>query len=699
MPRKQERQLELLAPAGSLEAFFAALDNGADAVYCGLKEFSARVKAKNFTLPEVERLTACAHRQGKKLYVALNTLLKEAELPKLIDILADLSGIGLDGVIIQDLGVWRLARTWFPALPLHASTQMTVHNGAGVRMLERMGFVRAVLARELSLAEIAEIRRETAIELEHFVHGALCFSISGQCFFSSTVSGMSGNRGRCAQPCRRRYHHRGEPGYHFSTSDLCAIDLLPDLISAGITSFKIEGRMKSAEYVARVVAAYRLVLDAPARERKAALREAGEHLALSFGRPATRGFLTGFVPTGIATPSRQGTLGQHLGDVVSLRAGLIGLTVQDRLHVGDRLRIQPQNDQAGTGFTVREILSGEKPVRAVKAGEFVRVRNPGKGSVHIGDSVFKVGGKPRFTLSSDACRKRLADIALPGGRRESARDSALQAGTELLAARPAQVGTPSESLTVRGRGISDCKLLEEPGVERLQLPLTPENLAEIKKNERRLAGLKKRLIWEIPPLLFGTQWPEYRRAVQMLAGQGFRSFRVANLGHLPLFVGLKDMNLLGSFRCSTLNSQAALAWHELGLAELVASIEDDRDNLTDLFRRPLPLPLAVTVHGPLPVLISRIPMRGIRPGTVLRSDREEGYRVLTHGGLTEVIGEQDFSLLGHVRELRAMGCRHFLIDLGHCGADSAKGRQILDAFAVDRKPAETSPLNYTRGLV
>ncbi|HBI15084.1 MAG TPA: hypothetical protein DDY20_06165 [Desulfobulbaceae bacterium] len=699
MPREKTKPLELLAPAGSLEAFFAALDNGADAVYCGLKVFSARVKAKNFSLPEVDRLTAYAHRERKKLYVTLNTLLKEAELPKLIDILADLSGIGVDGIIIQDLGVWRLARSWFPELPLHASTQMTVHNGAGVRMLEQMGFVRAVLARELSLAEIGEIRRQTRIELEYFVHGALCFAISGQCFFSSTVSGMSGNRGRCAQPCRRRHHHRDQPGYFFSTSDLCAIDLLPELISAGITSFKIEGRMKSAEYVARVVAAYRLVLDVPTGERKEALREAGEQLALSFGRETTRGFLTGFVPARIAAPSKHGALGHHLGDVVSLREGLIGLTVNDRLHVGDRLRIQPANDQAGTGFTVREILAGDKTVRAVRAGEFVRVRNSGRGPVHTGDGVFKVGGKARFTLSSDACWKRLAEISLPGARRGQAGDRAVQAQAALLAARPCGGSTATEDLrTVQGRGASDCKLLEQAGAERLQLPLTTENLAEVKKNERRLAGLRERLIWEIPPMLFGAQWQEYRRAVQMLAGQGFCTFRVANLGHIPLFAGLQDMKLLGGFRCSVLNSQAALAWHELGLAELAVSIEDDRANLAELFRQSLPLPLAVTVYGPLPVLLSRIPLRGIRTGTVLRSDREEGYRILTRAGLTEVVGEQDFSLLGHVQELRAMGCRRFLVDLGQCGVGSAKGRIILDAFARDQALPDTTPLNFDRGL-
>ncbi|MDH3359249.1 MAG: U32 family peptidase, partial [Desulfobulbaceae bacterium] len=265
------RQTELLAPAGGIESFFAAMEAGADAVYCGLEEFSARAKAKNFTLAEVSQMTAYCHQLDRKLYVAINTLVKEAELPRLIEVLAGLEEIGIDGVILQDLGVWRLIRDHFPGLELHASTQMAVHNVAGVKKLEQMGFTRAVLARELSVAEIGVIRQQTSIELEHFIHGALCFGISGQCLFSSFLNGTSGNRGRCVQPCRRLYQHQGKAGYYFSTNDFCAIEFLPQLIEAGVMSLKIEGRMKSAEYVGRVVAAYRLMLDAPSSRRKEAL--------------------------------------------------------------------------------------------------------------------------------------------------------------------------------------------------------------------------------------------------------------------------------------------------------------------------------------------------------------------------------------------------------------------------------------------
>ena len=700
--QKTNRKTELLAPAGSLESFFAALENGADAVYCGLKDFSARAKAKNFTLGEVERLTAHAHHQRRSLYIALNTLIKEKELPQLVGILADLAGIGIDGLIIQDLGVWRLARNHFPQLPLHASTQLAVHNAAGVRMLEQMGFTRAVLARELSLAEIAAIRQQSTIELEHFVHGALCFSVSGQCLFSSAVSGMSGNRGRCAQPCRRRYLNREQPGYHFSTSDFSALSLLPQLLKAGVISLKIEGRMKSAEYVARVVAAYRLVLDAPESGRKQAMQEAAEQLTLSFGRKATKGFLSGSVPSAIADSATQGTLGKHLGQVTSLRGGMLGFTTSDRLHVGDRIRVQPQNDQAGTGFTVRELWLEQKKLKAVKAGDFVRVRIPDKGGFfQVGDTIFKVGGKAAFTMSPEACRASLDQVAVPEkspAQKERLAQARIQGLASLLPASAPQAA-PAQTLTVRGREPQDMRVLDEPGVAELELVLTPETMAGLKKVDHHRTDWQGRVIWEIPPMLFGAEWDEYRRAVGMLAGQGFHRFRLNNLGHLPLFAGLSGLSLLGGFRCYTLNSQAALAWQELGLGELTVNLEDDRKNLQELFRRAEHLPpLAITVYSALVVMLSRIPVRGVRPGAVLRAEGGEGYRVFQHHGLTEVLAEQDFSLLGHLGALKSMGCERLIVDLSQCGGISAKGKQVLAALAADQPLPQTTTFNYQRGL-
>jgi putative protease len=401
----KQRKPELLSPAGSLEAFFAALEKGADAVYAGLSEFSARARAKNFTLPLMARAVSYAHSQGKRVYVTLNTLVKEAELPHLVETLAALEEMRADGVIIQDMAVARLVRRHFPGLPLHGSTQLTIHNSLGVRHLEELGFERVVLARELHLDDIREIIRKSRAEIEVFVHGALCFSISGQCFFSSFLGGHSGNRGRCTQPCRRQYTHRGKDGFYFSPNDLSAIDILPQLADAGVASLKIEGRMKSAEYVASVVAAYRLVLDAPERDRVSAVAQAKELLKLSFGRVPTKGFLASRSPTDIATPSLKGATGRFLGEIKSVRDGRITFETRDRLHVGDRIRVQPKNDKAGRGFTVKELFVGKSAVKLVKEKGLVTVVSPFP--CVVGDTVFKVSTETAFTMSENACLRRL----------------------------------------------------------------------------------------------------------------------------------------------------------------------------------------------------------------------------------------------------------------------------------------------------
>ncbi len=396
---------ELLAPAGSLESFFAAMEKGADAVYAGLRDFSARARAKNFTLQQMERMLAHAHERGRKIYITLNTLVKENELPQLVDTLATLQAMRVDGVIVQDLAVARLVRNHFPAIPLHASTQMTIHNTAGVQMLAELGFERAVLARELALDEIAAIVAATPVEIEVFVHGALCFSISGQCFFSSYLGGHSGNRGRCAQPCRRLYDHRGKQGHFFSTSDLSAIDMIPEMVRAGVASLKIEGRMKSAEYVASVVEAYRLVLDAPAQGRTTAMAAAKEILKFSFGRTPTKGFLASQQPDDIANPWQKGGTGRFIGQIRSIKGKRLLFETRDALSVGDRLRAQPKTDMAGQAWTVREIFVNNKKTMEAKAGSTVEVETPFR--FEVGDSIYKVSSKEAFTLSENACMRRL----------------------------------------------------------------------------------------------------------------------------------------------------------------------------------------------------------------------------------------------------------------------------------------------------
>lgn len=264
-----EQKAELLAPAGSIETMYAAFAAGADAVYIGGSRFGARAYADNAQNEQLLEAIDYAHMHGKKLYLTVNTLLKEQELNELYEYLLPFYGQGLDAVIVQDFGVLRQIREYFPDLPIHASTQMTMSGMLSAQKLEELGVSRVVTPRELSLKEISQIHKECSLEIESFVHGALCYCYSGQCLFSSIAGGRSGNRGRCAQPCRMPYTVEKnnkvvlsqQKGYILSPKDLCTIEILPQLIEAGIYSLKIEGRMKKPEYTAGVVSIYRKYLD------------------------------------------------------------------------------------------------------------------------------------------------------------------------------------------------------------------------------------------------------------------------------------------------------------------------------------------------------------------------------------------------------------------------------------------------------
>lgn len=267
------RKIELLSPCGGMEALHAAVQNGADAVYLGEKSFSARQSAENFDKAELAEAVKYAHQRGALVYLAMNTLINKKETEMFEKGVASAADCGVDALIIQDFGAAEIAQKVCPALPIHASTQMSAHNEKDVEYLLKRGFSRIVLARELEMEEIAKIYKNTKASLEVFVHGALCVCVSGQCLMSSFIGGRSGNRGRCAQPCRQMYTAEGKKGYFLSPRDLCLLDEIESLYDAGVDSLKIEGRMKSPEYVATVTGMYRKYLDNPKRATSDDVRE------------------------------------------------------------------------------------------------------------------------------------------------------------------------------------------------------------------------------------------------------------------------------------------------------------------------------------------------------------------------------------------------------------------------------------------
>ncbi|WP_423806624.1 peptidase U32 family protein [Phascolarctobacterium faecium] len=300
---------ELLAPAGNMEKCKIALRYGADAVYLGGKMFGLRAFANNFSIEEIAEAAAYAHGLGKKVYVTVNIFAHNEDLARLPDYLLELQKAGVDALLISDLGVWNVARQTVPEMPLHVSTQANTSNWAAVQAWKALGAERVVLARELSLEEIREIGARTDVELEAFVHGAMCISYSGRCLLSSYLTGRDGNRGACAQACRWEYSliekNRSDEGfdieedergtYVMNSKDLCLIDHIPDLIEAGICSLKIEGRMKSIHYVATVVSVYRKAIDAYWNDPKKyqVTDEWRQELEKVSHRPYTKGFAFG----------------------------------------------------------------------------------------------------------------------------------------------------------------------------------------------------------------------------------------------------------------------------------------------------------------------------------------------------------------------------------------------------------------------
>ncbi len=443
--------MELLAPAGNREAMVAAVQQGADAVYLGFTSFGARGYAGNFDADGLLAAVDYCHERDRRVYVTVNTLVKQREIPALYELLALINKAGADAVIVQDLGVAAIARECFPQLPLHASTQMTLHNAQGAAFARSMGIVRVVPARECPLSELEAMTR-AGVEVEAFVHGALCVSVSGQCLFSSMVGGRSGNRGKCAQPCRLPYRcGEGTADYLLSMRDLMVLDRLPALAQAGVAALKIEGRMKRPEYVAVVTAAYRRALDAVSEALHGGVPyalEASEREGLMqvFHRGGfTHGHMLGDAHAGLVDPTRPNHGGLEMGYISTVRNGLAALTVGRALHDGDGLQIRDGEDREFT-YAGPEVAAGERAL----------LRTPFP--VKPGSGVFRL---------TDAEQMRAAQTACEGENRRIPVDAVLRAISGECATLELCDGTHRVvAMAVEPTAVADRRALDEDGARK-----------------------------------------------------------------------------------------------------------------------------------------------------------------------------------------------------------------------------------------
>ena len=402
-------KLENLAPAGNREALDRAVAAGADAVYLGYAAFSARAGAGNFDEKQLREAVHFAHLHHVRVHVTVNTLIKDGELQGVYEVLRLLNEVKVDAVLVQDLGVMHLARTCFPDLPVHASTQMALHNAAGVAFVKRHGLSRAVLARECSLQEIRKAS-DVGIEIEVFGHGAQCVAVSGQCLFSSMIGGRSGNRGRCAQPCRLPYTYRGKTAAWLSPRDVCMWDFLPDLVKAGACSIKLEGRLKRPEYVATIAASYRKGIDAleggAFRPTDDAEREG---LTQIFSRGGFMdGYAMGAQDAGVIYPERVNHGGVPIGTVEAIAGGMARVKLTRDLCDGDGLQIRNDRGDHEMIYAGHDTPAGSIAVLRLRPDMRVRAGD----TVHRLTSSAQLAAARAMTIPAIPCDLTL--VAFPG---------------------------------------------------------------------------------------------------------------------------------------------------------------------------------------------------------------------------------------------------------------------------------------------
>lgn len=573
---------ELLSPAGSPDALRAAIDGGADAVYLGGGSFHARMNADNFGTQEaLAEAVSLAHFWGVKVYVTLNTMVYDRELDAALAQAEQAARAGADGLIVADLGVASLLHRALPEMPLHASTQMSIHRGDAGKLLADAGFSRMVLAREMPADQIAQAVKESPIEIEMFVHGALCVSQSGQCLFSSLVGGRSGNRGECAQPCRLPFKDaRGKDHYPLSLKDLSLARYVPEIVESGVASLKIEGRMKSPEYVYTVTRIWRELLDAG--------KGADEEQMLQLGRAFSRGgFTDGYY---------RRRKGECMLGVRSAEDKMASVGVEKFRGITKKIPVQMQAClEAGKPM---ELTVSAKEHRVCVTGEVPEAAHTRPISVEqVQGSLCKLGSTPFVTSAPEVCIKgevMVAASALNALRREAAEKLEEQMRKALVPA-PVQRQTVEQPIP-RGQRQS-CRTARF---------LRPGQIVPAAKEYFEIRYLPLELVAEqdvpgcngavMPPVIFPEDSGNIRKMLTKAWEKGIRHLLVGNIGHLYLLEGF-DFVLHGDYRLNAANNATVCELEKLGFSDVIASAEMSQARLRDLGGN-----TAAIVYGRVPLM-------------------------------------------------------------------------------------------------
>ncbi len=653
---------ELLLPVGNTETFNAAIEGGADAVYLGLRSFNARGRASNFSHAQLWALLQLAKKKGVKVLLTLNTLIKNDEIPQLLEFLYFISKTKLDAIIVQDWGIYYLVKKYFPDITLHASTQMGIHNSFGTKHLLEKGFKRAVLSRELTLNELKEIKGKSDIELEVFIHGALCYSFSGMCMFSSFLGGSGANRGMCAQPCRRIFSTEdGKNSYFFSLRDNEQVDIIPTLCKMGVDSLKVEGRMKSAEYVYTVANAYRKLID-----NNESVEESKEKLCWDTGREKTKYFLGGDASDAI---TQNTNTGKHIGYVVRIDSNGFYIKVEQEVNKGYRLRIKSLRSDNQFTIKIKDDIIEEKGLIYIVYSEE---------GIEKGDSVF-VASRGMVKFSNKLPSVKMPYISLPAAIKSKVFSSFKE------------IKSGKDDIFVRVDSIKWISKVNFPSISGLIINLSKSEWEEFNLNTPFLQKNKDKIIVELPKFIPEKNIPFWNKLCKSSFRKGYTRFILSHISQKQLLhpkaIVFTNENVY------TLNDAAvSFLKKEENIKLYSYPVENDFLNLKHAKDKTGIVP----VYFRPDLFYSRMPVD--IPNNVFKDDKDNNYLKFVKNGITIVIPENPVVLFQYIDKLKTVGFRRFLIDLSYEKPSSNIFKSVIRKLKDSQQIQPSYNFNFKMGL-
>ncbi len=660
-----KRKPELLAPVGNTESLYAALNAGADAVFLGLQEFNARGRASNFSRPMLRLAVKRAHEKNVKVYLTLNILIKNRELDQLLDVLGFLAAIEVDAIIIQDWGVYYLSKKYFPSLVLHASTQMGNHNSAGVNFGDAKGIRRTVLARELTMPELELLSKRSKGELEVFIHGALCYSFSGMCLYSSYSGGQGANRGMCKQSCRRSYRDGDEENVLFSLKDNQQIDNLKKLFDLGIRSLKIEGRLKSADYVFQVCSAYRMVLDSPQQ-----LQKARQLLELDMGREKTSWFLGGKIDGSFTDDI---TTGMLVGQIVEVKQGRVKFSSNLALKEGYRLRIRTKGDDEPLFLKVEGFSY---------SGNVYELSTDLYSKISIGDDVILV------RIKEQSFSSRLGNVqTLPPLKIKYINKVEVRKGLTVGSTKPQE-----PRLYVR---IGNPDWLPKLRFDDYDAVVLSWSKSDFERFDFQSPGFKQYQgkIWiELPRFISEKQLDFYRTFSAEMTSEGYCQFFISHLSQKLLLPA--GVVICSNEHVYVLNDAAARMIQDEKLAAFTYPLENDLDNLLSMANRQGIVPLYYYPE----LFFSRMPVKLSDEQHFFADESNKKYRKVVKDGVTIVYPAIPVAITHYRKQLEKNGFTRFMIDYSGEIMTANVVKRVLKKFQDGEIIQPSTSFNFKFGL-